>query len=80
MAKDIIYISPFLETFSLKYHAGFFFFFFFSDMGRREFRRGMTENRNVKSMYLNDNHIMCLLFHVFLVPLNIKLLHIFLKV
>jgi hypothetical protein len=24
MAKDSIYILPFLETFSLKYHAGFF--------------------------------------------------------
>lgn len=60
MAKDIIYVLPFLETFSLKYHAGFLLFCQ-HEMERREFRRGMTKNRNVKYMYLNNNHIMGLL-------------------
>lgn len=55
MAKDIIYILPFLETFSINVMQ-VFLLFCLHEMERREFRRG-TKNRNVKYMYLNNNHI-----------------------
>lgn len=56
MAKEMIYIFPFLETFSLKYHLEFLVYCLY-EKESRELRGHMTQNRKVKYMYLNIKYM-----------------------
>lgn len=55
MAKEMIYILPFLDT-SLKYHSEFLVYCL-HEKESRELRRNMTQNRKVKYMYLNIKYM-----------------------